>query len=252
VQSGWVATKDAVDISATVRRALDKYKRSFKDFLDLHELSAIPIDRIRDSATGNLYEGHVVRGVPHGWGILYTKKGDVLEGIFNSGKPEKYLRLITADGLDYIGDLKDDKRHGKGTLTKPDGSSVQCDQWVDGQATGIVEERDGSKRLVFRGQRNAKGLFEGQCTVGRPDFVVEGKFKDGLVDGPAKKTYTDGRVYQGLLNKDFVEEGQGSLTFIDGRKFSGPFQRGLPNGEGQFTTDAGKTTKQTWKDGKRI
>lgn len=251
-QTEWIQTKEAINMNASVKKAFDKLKRDFRSFSDLKEHFASPIDRLINSTTGNIYEGHVVRGSPHGWGVLYTKKGDLLEGVFNNGKPQSHLRLITADGLDYIGDLKDEQRHGRGTLTKPDGSSQYCATWVNGHVTGEVEERDERRRLVFRGRRNAKGLIEGLCTVGRQGFVVQGSFKDGVPEGVVKKIYDDSRLYEGTLNKDFIEEGEGTLTYVDGRKFKGPFARGLPNGKGTLISDTGKTSTQTFKDGKRI
>ena len=88
------------------------------------------------------------------------------------------------------------------------------------------------------------------CAFG--NFSVKATFKNDVIEGTAQKFYVDGRFYEGLLNKDFQEEGKGTLTFVDGRKFSGVFAKGLANSEGDFTTDTGKVVRQTWKDGKRV
>lgn len=251
-QASYVATKDLNPINPIVKKTMESRKaRDFRNYPELKDHYATPLDRLKNSANEDTYYGHVVRGVPHGWGTIYTKKGEVLEGVFENGRPVSYLRRVLIDGSDYEGEFKDEKRYGKGTLYRPDGVSIFCQTWVNGVQTGIVEERDQHGRIIFKGIRNEKGLYEGNCTVGFKDYIVEGPFKDGVPAGPCKKSYNDGRVYEGLLSKDFLEQGEGQISFVDGRKFKGPFDKGVANGKGQFTSDTGKTSEQTWRNGKR-
>lgn len=250
---GYAPTSKNNQIHPNVQRAINSRKpRKLEDFPGTRDYAGNPSDKLEDTTSGSIYQGHVVRGVPHGWGCIISKKGEVLEGLFDNGRPVKHLRFVTEDGSDYEGELQDGKRHGNGTLIRGDRSSISCATWQFGVATGVVEERDPLGQLIFKGRRNQRGNYEGRCTVGHKGFLIEGEFVDGVHNGVCKKTYTDGRVYEGTLDNDLVEEGKGSLIFVDGRKFEGPFVKGQPNGKGTFTSDTGKTVDQTWKDGRRV
>jgi len=61
------------------------------------------------SPSGDVYEGDLIDGVPHGKGTLTFSYGDV-----------------------YEGDFVDGKFHGKGTLTLPDGT-VYSGDFVEGR-----------------------------------------------------------------------------------------------------------------------
>lgn len=251
-KSTYIATKDLNMLHPNTKKVIDSVKpRDFKQYPELKEHYATPIERLKNTINADTYHGHVVRGVPHGWGAVHTKNGEYLEGVFDNGKPVSHLRKITLDGHDYAGEMQGDVRQGKGTLYKPDGSSVKCETWLGGKPSGSVEERDAGQKITFKGTRSDNGLYQGNCIVGLKDYSVEGNFKDSIPTGAVKKTYLDGRAYEGTLNKDMQEEGTGAIQFVDGRKFSGPFAKGLANGKGTFTSDTGKKIEQTWKDGKR-
>lgn len=253
ITNTFVPTKDLNPMHSTVKKVYDSVKpRDFKQYPELKEHYGTPIEKLRNTVNNDTYHGHVVRGTPHGWGSMYSKQGELLEGVFDNGKPVSHLRTITVEGNDYEGELKQGARHGKGILYKLDGTSVNCENWVGGKPTGVVEERDSQGKLIFKGVRNEKGLVHGNCTYGCNDYTVEGNFQNGLISGNAKKRYYNGKYYEGTLNKDYIEEGSGSMTFVDGRKFKGPFAKGVPNGLGDFTSETGKTFQQTWKDGKRV
>jgi hypothetical protein len=242
-------------MAPAVKKSFEKHGgfRDFKLFTELKDHWTSQIEKLRNKNTGDTYHGHVVRGVPHGWGVFITKTGEMLEGVFIEGHAQSHLRQIQLDGTVYVGEFKNHKRHGKGSLITPDGIKQHCDSWINGHVHGKYVEVDTNNkdRLLFEGGKNEKGL-DGDIYISRNNWAVQGKFKDGVAVGPLKKTYADGRVYTGLLNKDYLEEGLGKLIMIDGRIFEGPFAQGLPNGEGQFTSDTGKTCKQTWKNGKRV
>ena len=237
-------------MAPAVKEAYDARKpRSVKDYPELKEYYNISEQKLRNKKTGDTWTGGVVRGVPHGWGMFVTKNGEVLEGLFSEGHHVSHMRQIQADGTIYEGDFKNGKRQGKGVVTNADGSTIICNTWTDGTTFGTYEQTDSTGKVIFKGARNAKGL-DGPCVSVSKDYTVEGTFKDGVATAATKK-YNNGRSYTGALDKDLVEEGQGTFTFVDGRKFQGNFTKGLPNGEGTFTSDTGKVSKQTWKNGRR-
>ena len=86
----------------------------------------------------------------------------------------------------YVGDLKDGKRHGQGTLTFSDGRKYEG------------EYRDDKRH--------------GQGTLTKPngDKYV-GEFKDGKQDSQGTETYSDGSSYEGEW-KDGYRTGQGTFS----------------------------------------
>jgi len=218
------------------------------------ECAGLPHKILRHKVTGDTYSGTVERGVPHGWGYFVTKKGEFIEGRFVEGKlQDSAVRQITIDGTYYEGGFNaDHKRHGKGIVICPKNVKTESTSWVNGQLIGDYTETDlTSNRVIFKGSRNDKG-YHGPCTWTGNDHTVTGTWKDGALTGQGRKVWNDGRVYEGVLDKDRIEEGQGTITFVDGRKWTGPFSKGQPNGDGTFTNDAGKSSKQTWKNGRRV
>lgn len=209
---------------------------------------------VKHRTTGRSFEGYVnQKDEPHGWGILVTEKGEVIEGHFENGIPTKHLRYFTSEGCISDGDMTypELKLHGSGSMSKADGFKVTCNKWEKGVPVGEIIETDPQGKKVFQGFKT-NGLKHGECEIVHANFSLKGNFKDDVPEGNMQKFYTDGKMYVGKVNKDSQEDGEGTLTFVDGRKFSGPFSKGLANGAGIFTTDTGKALPQTWKNGQRV
>lgn len=224
-------------------------------YKDAKEYANKKVEFLAHKSTNETYQGGVKDKKPHGWGKLTTKKGEIVEGLFLDGKPASNLRKFENEGTILDGHLVNDKLEGKGVMTRANGNVVSCDTWKDGKPSGFYTEIDKRGKTIFKGAKTEHGL-EGQCTVIEKDFTVEGRFSKGDPAGPMKKVYKSGQSryleYIGELACDLTEEGQGEVTFNDGRKFKGPFMNGVPNGEGQFTSDRGVESKQTFKMGKKI
>lgn len=201
------------------------------------------------------FEGYVnTKNQPHGWGKMVLQNGEIMEGLFEAGKPSKHLRLFRHDSYMLEGEfnLQDLTLRGSGLMYKPDGTKITCENWKDNVPQGQIIETDAQGRKVFMGVKSPNQEKQGPCEVVFGNFSIKANFKNDVIEGNGQKYYVDGRYYEGQLNKDFQEEGKGTLTFVDGRKFSGMFAKGLANSEGDFTTDTGKVVRQTWKDGKRV
>ena len=209
-------------------------------------------DILRHIKTAATFVGQVLLTLPHGWGMLIFPSGAVVEGFFIEGKPRQHLIYFMLDGSWYEGQLNSELRQdGEGTLHMPNGSSIHTTTWLKGAALSEVTELFPDHSVSFKGKRSEEGA-EGACLFGRKDFILEGIFKGGIATGQIKKNYMDGRKYVGAIDKDLLEEGVGLLMFIDGRKFEGPFSRGVPNGQGTFTSDLGKPSIQVWRWGKKV
>ena len=97
-------------------------------------------------------------------------------GEVKNGKPNGLGSLTYPDGSKYVGEYKDGKRHGQGTST-----------WSDGRKY-VGEYKDG----IPNGQ--------GTHTFGKGDFKgdkYEGEYKDGIPNGQGTYTSSNGEKYEG-------------------------------------------------------
>ena len=112
------------------------------------------------------------------------------------------LLVGCADKGVYVGEKKDGKRHGQGTLTKPNGDKY-VGEFKDGEMTsqGTYTHSDGSS--------------------------YEGEWKDGKQDGQGTYTWSDGKKYVGEW-KEGYKTGQGTFSTSFGYKFKYNIHSSLP------------------------
>ena len=103
------------------------------------------------------------------------------------------------NGFIYLGEWKDGKFHGQGTITSA--SIKYVGEWKDGKMNG-------------------KGTF----TIIDDGAEYVGEFKDGRREGHGTMTYGEGK-YVGEY-KDGKFHGQGTMNFADGRIWSGKWKKG--------------------------
>ena len=86
-------------------------------------------------------------------GLLFCNVGfaECIEGDCNNG----YGTYMWSDGSKYVGEHKDGKQHGHGTLTYADGR-VEKGIWKNGQLLELKEEM--KKEMKFRGLSIEKGF----------------------------------------------------------------------------------------------
>ena len=72
-------------------------------------------------ANGNVYTGHFLDELPHGFGIEESTKGDRYEGFFERGQRSGHGKLVSKDGREYDGEFREGKMHGHGVLLDPSG-----------------------------------------------------------------------------------------------------------------------------------
>lgn len=98
--------------------------------------------------TKELWVGNFVQNLPHGICQAYLNSGDyfcgqVSKGQFVSG------RMIYANGEEYTGDFKHNKRIGDGCLTCPDGS-VFFGKFVDDKLLGQVKIIGANGKISYK------------------------------------------------------------------------------------------------------
>jgi len=180
-------------------------------------------------------------------------------------------RATTSQGLEYTGQWKNHKPHGKGTATTLTGNKISGDHWVDGKLRGYGVE-------IYKNGRKYEGqfkntLYNGIGTDSYPDGMkyvgefkdgrqtgrgklmfpdnttIEAEFKNGRAHGKGRATFGNGSSYEG----NFVDghfSGRGRLVFSDGNVYEGEFKNDEPHGEGiEYFPDGSVKHKGTWAHG---
>ena len=134
-----------------------------------------------------------------------------------------------ASGDKYVGEYRNDKKHGQGTYTHADGDNY------------VGEYRDG------------KPYGQGTYTFGPSskwagDKYV-GEFKDGKKHGQGTYTHANGNKYVGEYRND-KPYGQGTYTFTSGNKYVGEFRDGKRNGQGTYTHADGRVKEGIFENDK--
>ena len=115
-----------------------------------------------------------------------------------------------ASGNFYVGEWKDGKWNGKGTLTFASEEKEEELTTVSSSYVGEFKE----------GKRHGKGTY----IYNNGDKYV-GEFKDNKRHGHGTYHHTSGNKYVGEY-KDGKKHGQGTVTFANGDKFVGTFKNG--------------------------
>ena len=216
-------------------------------------------------ANGTKYKGEFENDLINGKGTFYDKDGKNYEGrfingyyysddefiedqfntenlydeseIYNLSDSNKNKTKLTkennkdqeADNLTieekYVGPLKDNKRHGMGTLYFSDGSKYEG-QFEDDKFNGIGTYyfADGGKYI--------------------------GQFVNGRFNGHGTNYFPDGSKYEGQF-KDDKFNGQGIFYYASGNKYEGQFENGKRHGQGYYYVN-GKKQSVNYNNGELI
>ena len=153
--------------------------------------------------------------------------GSYLPGYVGERKDGKYdgQGTLTYDnGTKYVGEWKKHRQHGQGTMTFVDGR-MYVGQWKDGKMSGqgTLVFVDDTKYVGEWEDNNHNGHGTKTFSNGR---MYVGQFKDGGFNGQGTFTDPNGGKYVGEW-KDGKYDGQGTLTYKDGQEFVGQFKDGV-------------------------
>ena len=179
---------------------------------------------------GDVYEGEEKDGIRHGIGIYYHADGAIYEGewkddlIHGIGRyyypdgaaenvlcengiiidyseetlPQSEIKIHSIgyeNGDHYVGNIKDGKRNGRGTMHYADGRKYvgewKNDKW---HGKGIFYHANGA--IYKGGFKDDK--YHGQAIyLGNNGDKYEGEFKDGLINGYGIYEWANGDRYEG-------------------------------------------------------
>lgn len=137
----------------------------------------------------------------------------------------------TRTGL-YTGEIKEGKPSGQGTFKTKNSKGVEYtynggfkDGTFDGKAT--LTFADGRKQE----ETYAKGTRQGAMKLFKNNILLfEGSFVNGVIEGPAKEYYDDGKIRYDGEYKNGVRCGKGKLYKKDGTVlYEGEFADNLPS-----------------------
>lgn len=152
----------------------------------------------KDLISGNFIQDHL-----EGYAVIYYNNGDFFEGFMQKNVKSSEGLMRYANGNIYIGNWNNDKRHGLGKLTYPDGVQSLYGIWNSDKFSGrgkVVKYQEGNKVLT----------------------VYEGQFMDGELTGEGVMTDSLGIYYKG----EFVNgqmHGAGELLLPNGSRYVGQF-----------------------------
>jgi TonB family protein len=131
----------------------------------------------------------------------------------------------------YVGDRKDGKRHGRGTVTFPNGNTY-VGEFREGKINGHGTYT-ASDQVTWVG-RFYDGVPSGQNTMSYPNGCsITGEYRAWLLTGSGTQTCPDGTNYSGDF-LDGLRHGNGETESKRGDKYSGAFVKGNRHGWGTY------------------
>ena len=188
-------------------------------------------------ASGDVYEGPLVKGLRQGKGVITWADGQRYHGDWVNDKPSGQAEMQFANGNQFEGSVSDGVPQGQGRMRYASG-----DSYVGQLHAGVPEGRG-----VYAWKNGQQ--FDGDWKSGRPNgqgklkFATgnqfEGQVRDGVPHGQGRLVFASGEIYVGHLSLG-QPDGQGSFTWPNGDQYSGQWKAGKKHGQGVFTWNSGE------------
>ena len=190
------------------------------------------------------------------FGTYHYDEGGKYVGEWRDDKRHGYGSYIWPDGERYVGEYRDDKRHGEGTYTFADGAK-EVGTFKNGKLNGYAVSYAADGTILQQGiWKDDEFLY----TQSPPASGNTEAFVSNLPACPSNPSayydncygsysYADGETYLGEWRDD-KRHGRGIYTWADGDKYAGEFQNGNKHGWGTYTFADGTTYAGQYKDDK--
>ncbi len=174
-----------------------------------------------------VFLGQVQAGRRQGLGILVSVAGECYEGAWQDDRRHGH-GLETCPEGQYCGEFVLGRREGWGVMHYPDGSVYEGD-WVAGRPKGFCGCHRTPEGLTYKGQWDGCAEGMGRLTNSQGD-VYEGNFRGGLKEGFGREAFASGVMYHGYYRENQYE-GEGILRELN-FEYEGEFRGGLMEGKG--------------------
>lgn len=151
------------------------------------------------------------------------------------------------DGGMYIGELKNDKKEGKGKMIFK-GGDIYEGEWLN-------DKQHGRGKMIWANGATYIGFFDSDEKSGIGEYVWSdgaayvGEWRDNKFYGYGRYRWADGRIYHGQWENG-KRHGFGVLVDKNGHKYEGEFENDKLHGKGVLTKNNGEVTKGVWVQGK--
>ena len=202
---------------------------------------------------GSGYEGEYKNYMPHGYGERIWPNGGSYKGRWKNGiKHGRGIEIfVNTDDLlrvsKYDGDWVEGRPTGNASITYSDGSSYKgkvIELNRNGYGEYVYADRESSHKGEFK-DNQFHGIGVQTLASGR---VINGNWKEGLLDGYVEIDYESGETFAGNFKKNKME-GYGEGKDRSGQGYSGNYKNDLPDGFGTLTLRS-HTLTGNWEKGK--
>ena len=158
--------------------------------------------------------------------------GDIYIGDFKNNLRHGVGICFYFNGSAYKGDWQGDKQHGNGELTYADGT-IRKGIWSKNifQGSSIPSKPEGPKPPDDTVNEKFEGCQSGNCQNGIGTYIYAngskyvGDFQNGKANGMGKISYFDGDVYEGEIENGALH-GKGVMVSANGNKVRGIWESG--------------------------
>lgn len=161
--------------------------------------------------------------------------GDIYMGDFKNNLRHGTGICYYFNGSEYKGDWQGDKQHGNGALTYADGKirkGVWSENIYQSSSDKVINiPTGGPQPPVVKVKEKFEGCQSGNCQNGIGTYIYAngskyvGYFQNGKANGTGKISYYDGDVYEGEIENGAMH-GKGMMISANGNKVRGIWESG--------------------------
>ena len=208
--------------------------------------------------------------------VLFVTREHKPVNIGNSYNQEKKVgnyknkTINYSNGDKYIGEIRNDKRHGRGTYTWANGSKFSGEFENDFRTYGtytfvsgnvykgefLNEKKHGQGTFFWVNGNKYVGGFLNEKKHGQGTFFwvngdkYVGQWRNDYLHGQGTYYYASGNKYVGEWEYD-QKHGRGTFLWVDGDKYVGEWKNDNRHGRGTYTWANGNKHVGEWKNDKR-